>query len=75
MNGYLVVLRHSMDDLPIKLCATIQEAKRVAQNTSADDGAGSKDVLKLDSSTPIGVDIWIFTNGMLTGCEQVKDFE
>ena len=75
MNGFLVVLRHSMDDIPLLLTDNEDEAMRFAESVNDSDGKTEKQVLSLDSSTPVCVCVWIFVSGHLVGSRLVKSFE
>ena len=75
MNGYLVVLRHHLDDLPLLLTSALTEAREVAAAVTEEDGANEKKLLSIDASTPSCVGIYHFTHGRLTKWERVNDFE
>lgn len=56
MSQYLVLLRHTMDDIPVRLCDTLAEAAAVARATDwmpTDSSAA----LFPQCSTPVGIDI------------------
>jgi hypothetical protein len=68
MNGYLVLLRHTMDDLPIGLYADRDEALLECGRIggSPDNGMPTKeirDVYETDCSTPVSVCVVRFVNG------------
>ena len=52
---YLVLLRHEMDDLPVKLCCTRSHAKEIAKNLDAMPTDQIRAVFKTDCSTPVNV--------------------
>jgi len=74
MNGYLVVLRHTMDDLPIKLCATYEEALAFAKKTKGMPTRRIRDVIGTDCSTPHSVSVYVFEKGELIEAYCVKEF-
>lgn len=72
MNAYLVVLRHSMEDLPVALFATEEEATECADGL---DWMPSDDVRyrwDTDCSTPVCICIVKFVDGMLQGKLEVR---
>ena len=75
MNGYLVVLRHLMDDLPLLLTGDREIALEFADSLESDSGVGEKQLLRLDSSTPLNVWIYTFARGQLIEAVCVKEFE
>lgn len=74
MNGYLVVLRHSMDDLPIGLYATEVEAIKAAKRTRAMPTKRICGIIKTDCSTPACVAVYSFEDGKLVQMVCVKIF-
>lgn len=74
MNGYLVVLRHSIDDLPLMLLPTHEEAMAAAQLVQPNDGENVKQMLSIDARTPICVWVYSFADGLVTAAELVKEF-
>jgi hypothetical protein len=71
MDGFLVVMRHGSDDLPLLLTDRNVEAYQFAAAVTADDGRDEMAILKLDA-TPICVCIYTFVDGKLVECETVK---
>lgn len=75
MNGYLVVLRHGFDDLPLFLTESEAQAITVANGTLEDDGAHIKKMLSIDCDTAASVYIYEFKNGCMSAARKIKDFE
>lgn len=63
MNGYLVVLRCMMDDLPLGLFATRAKALKFALNLDFDGELPIERVWGIDRSSITQVDILQFKNG------------
>lgn len=74
MNFFLVVIRHSLDDLPLLATADEAEAMHFAENATEESGTEAAAVLNLDSSTPVNLSIWVFVGGKLTESRLVKEF-
>lgn len=74
MNGFLVVLSHTMDDLPIRLCGTKKQAEKVANETSEMPADEIRRVFSTDCSTPCNVSIVTYRKGHPVDCEVVKNF-
>ena len=74
MNGFLVELIHTMDDLPIRLCKTKAEAIRIAKRTAAMPTQKVREVFTTDASTPICVNVTEFRDGVPIKRERVKCF-
>lgn len=74
MDGYLVVLRHSMDDLPLMLLSSHDEAVGAATVVQPGDGENVKSLLSIDASTPICVWVYSFRGGQMVEAEKVKEF-
>ncbi len=74
MNGFLVMLRHSMDDLPLFLTGDREEAMDFARKVTEDSGEHEKEVLRLDASTPISAQVYEFKDGKLCEMVEVVDF-
>lgn len=70
---FLVVLRHSMDDIPYRLCKTRQEAEKVARRGSVLKAYKYAERIDIDCSTPCCWWIYEFVDGELTGGECVRD--
>ena len=73
---YLVLLRHTMDDLPVRLCDTRAEALQVAKEIAWEPSERDRRILKIDCSTPVCVSIVRFdAKGHAAKLEIVRDFE
>ena len=72
MNGFLVMLRHTMDDFPLFLSDTFAGAKKFAERAKWDaipDWA-------IEGSSPISIEILEFRNGKYVGApECVRRYE
>jgi len=75
MNGFLVLVRCGMDDLPARLCPTAEEARAVAEGLKPGDVEGVLRLLKLDTSVYIAIDVLGFRDGRLVSVEPVRDFD
>lgn len=75
MNGYLVELIHTMDDLPIGLFATRGEADEFASKVRPMPTAAMRRVFNTDCSTPVGVSITRFRLGKPDSRKMVRQFE
>ncbi len=74
--AYLVLLRHSCDDLPIRLFDSYDEARRFARKTKPYPSRDVVRALQLECCTPVGVDIVEYDDdGLLMGIEEVKRFD
>lgn len=70
---FLVVLRHSMDDIPYRLCKTRKEAESVARRGSVRKGYEYAKRIEIDCSTPSCWWIYEFKDGELIGGDYVRD--
>lgn len=75
MNGFLVVLRHSMDDLPVGLFATWGEAHRYAMSIKGMPCDWDRDIFQTDCSTPCAVAIATFKDSFVKAFDIVRDFD
>jgi hypothetical protein len=76
MTGFLVIGRCIMDDVPLRLCATAQEAREFASVLNEGDViAEAADVLNVGVSDVIGVDIVEFRDGAPVARQVCKDFD
>ena len=53
MSGFLVMWRHTMDDIPIGLYQTKEDATIAAETTSFETGYAIAARLDIDASTPV----------------------
>lgn len=73
---YLVLLRHTMDDLPVRLCKTRAEANEVAVNLDEMPSDGIRDLFGTDCSTPVNVCIVRFNDsGVPVKMNCVRNFD
>jgi hypothetical protein len=63
MSGYLVIWRHTMDDIPIGLFADYDEAYKFACTISQKNGYEIAKKLDIDCSTPVCFAICSFVSG------------
>lgn len=75
MNGFLVVIRHLYDDLPIALYATNAEAFAAAHATKESDGDDFCKLINLDATTPQSVWVFEYRDGKPVVANIVKVFE
>lgn len=67
MNGFLLLLVHEMDDCPIGLYATRGECLCAADERRIENGLSRKEaeILQTDASTPMGLEMVEFCDGIL----------
>ena len=75
MNGFLVMLVHTMDDLPVALFTTRGEAEQFAREQPEMPTAEQRKIFDADCSTPCAVKICEFQNGSPLGMELAKLFD
>lgn len=75
MNHYLVVLHHTMDDLPLYITDDKDKAFAFADRTRAMPTNRIREVYGTDCSTPCNVCVVTFQRGRPIGSELVKLFE
>jgi hypothetical protein len=63
MNAFLVIARCNSDDVPLRLCATAEEARAFASVLNVDAIAEVVDVLEFGVSEVIAIDIVKFRDG------------
>jgi hypothetical protein len=66
LSGYLVVWRHTLDDIPVGLYATEQDAIKVAKTMTWTQGYLRARRLNIDCSTPVCFAYTVFKNGAAT---------
>lgn len=75
MNGWLVLGRCNLDDVPVGLYATEAEAFARAEAITADEVCEiAGQVLRTDTSVVIGVDVLEFREGVPQEVRQVADW-
>lgn len=62
MTGYLVLWRHTMDDIPVGLFADRAEAIKVAKTMRRAEGRKITELLDIDCDTPICFTVVQFEN-------------
>lgn len=84
MNGFLVLLCHTMDDIPVRLCETEAEAMRVAEGLDWDKDPTPELLKAVDApacSTPVNIRCVEFRDGVpvrgweLRNCESEDEAE
>lgn len=75
MNGFLVLLSHTMDDLPIGLFRTVKEAIEFADAASFDPTPEQREVFNTDCSTPCCINVVQFVDGKPVGSAYMRLFE
>ena len=75
MNGFLVMVRFMMDDVPARLFATEAEAREFAENLDENDISDAKYAIATDASILCSVAIVPFELGIPMACEVVRSFE
>lgn len=73
MNGFLVVLSHSMDDFPIRLCSAREHAVMVAKATSWDLTDEQMNAFGRDASSPCVIAIVEFKDGLPQGWDVIRN--
>lgn len=64
LSGYLVVWRHTMDDVPVGLYANEKDAIKVAKTLTWKQGYAVARQLDIDCSTPVCFAYAVFKNGV-----------
>jgi len=66
MNGFLLLLVHEMDDVPIGLFSTMYECRHIAKERSVTDGltADERRAIETDAITPLGFVMVEFFDGL-----------
>lgn len=73
---YLVMLRYAMDDFPIRLVATQDEAIQIATEISWDVPENVGRVLSIDASIPSSICVYQFDgDGELRGARVIRSFD
>jgi hypothetical protein len=74
MNGFLVLLCHGMDDLPIRLCAKEVDAMAYAEKVRPMPNKAIREVFNTDCSSPNCVKVVRFVDGKPVSVRIVKTF-
>lgn len=75
MNGFVVLLCHGMDDIPVGLFATEQEAIDFGLTVDPMPTPEITDLIERDATTPINVQFVEFVDGVPTRMVIIKDFD
>lgn len=75
MNGFLVLLCHTMDDLPVALRGTRDKAMALVNDLGPMPSEYIRKVFGTDCSTPSCIKIVEFHNGVPVKCEVVREFD
>lgn len=73
MNGFLVLIRHQMDDIPAALLPNRHLAEGAASTIDPMAPEHVREVFKTDASTPICVCIVEFRDGRPVSCDRVRN--
>jgi hypothetical protein len=74
MDGFLIVGRGRMDDVPLRLCATREEAEEFARTVNFEDvRLEPLDVFDVKVSCLLAVDVVEFRGGAPMGSTQILD--
>lgn len=63
MNGFLVIARFGMDDIPMHLFASREEAEEYAKNVEYKDACEAANDFDVDSSMMVNVCVCEFSEG------------
>ena len=66
LSGYLVVWRHTMDDIPVGLYATEADAIKAAKTMTWRQGYAAARRMNMDCTTPVCFAYATFENGAAT---------
>lgn len=66
LSGYLVIWRHTMDDIPVGLYATAADAIKVAKTMTWKQGYAAARRMKIDCTTPVCFAYATFESGAAT---------
>lgn len=71
-SAYLVVWRHTLDDIPIRLCSDRDEAFDLAMSTPFSTGYKIAGRLGIDCSSPVCFRVYEFEDGRPVGIHFVE---
>ena len=66
LSGYLVIWRHTMDDIPVGLYATEADAIKAAKTMTWKQGYAAARLIGIDCTTPVCFAYTVFKNGVAT---------
>lgn len=75
MNGYLVVMACSHDDLPLSLHSTYEDAVEFAETHDVVDTERIEELLSIDKSEPVCLKVVSFLNGQPSSIKVVRNYE
>lgn len=75
MTIYLVLLRHTMDDLPLFITGNYVEAVAAARNADWQPTEEIGRVFGLDCTTPVCIDVVTFEDGVPVRLETIKEYD
>ena len=75
MNGFLVLIRHQMDDIPAALLSNRHVAEGAASTIDPMAPEHVREVMDTDASTPICVCIVEYRDGWPVSCDVVRDLQ
>ena len=75
MNGYLLIISHVMDDLPVEFLSDEGDALEALAMISPDDGAEMAKLWGRDCTTPLGAHVIQFVDGMPRACIATRHFD
>jgi hypothetical protein len=71
LSGYLVIWRHTMDDVPLGLFGSADAALQFAMTVTFDAAYATARKLEIDCTTPVCFAVVTFENGLPTEIESV----
>lgn len=66
LSGYLVIWRHTMDDIPVGLYATEADAIKAAKTMTWKQGYAAVRAMNMNCTTPVCFAYTVFKNGVAT---------
>ena len=72
MDGYLVMLCHSMDDIPVALCESKEEAEAIASERGWDLTEDERRIFGIDCDSPAVIKIVQFVDGKPIASDHVR---
>lgn len=76
MSYYLVLARCGMDDVPMAICQSMEDAMNLARGLTQEDVERvANDVLSCPVSTHVCISILTFENGLPVDCMVARDWD
>lgn len=75
MNGFLVMLRCTMDDIPLFLTDSEAAARQYASLVEKDDGHRATFLMNTGFTNPISIDVLEFKAGQLASVHTITEWE